>query len=354
MKVTFLKLMDYRNYEVLELRPHERLTVLLGENAQGKTNAAEAIYLCASGRSHRTPRDGELIRWETAGAYVRCDVQREGVERRIEMRIPKGGKKQVRLDGTPIARMGELMGCLNAVMFSPEELRLVKDGPGERRRFLDILLSQIRPAYFYALSSYQKALAQRNALLKEIALKQASQAELSAWDEQLCRYSETIHKARAACMQSVARFAAEMHRKVSGGKEELRVSYEPDLSGAELMEWLEGCREDDIRRGSTARGPHRDDLMLSIGGADVRTFGSQGQQRTAALSLKLAELAAMEETTGEKPVLILDDVMSELDGVRQKLLLESISNCQTFLTCTQLPEGCPEGKVVRVEGGRLL
>lgn len=353
MKVTYLKLMDYRNYKALALRPHERLTVLLGENAQGKTNAAEAVYLCAAGRSHRTPRDGELIRWETEGAYVRCDVERDGFERRIEMRIPKGGKKQIRLDGAPIARMGELMGCLNAVMFSPEELRLVKDGPAERRRYLDILLSQSRPSYFYALSAYQKALAQRNALLKEIALGRAKLDELTIWEEQLAKTSEVIHAARRQCMRSVAEHAKRLHSRVSGGKEDLTARYEPDLAGQELFEWLGGCREEDVRRGSTAKGPHRDDIALAIGSADVRTYGSQGQQRTAALSLKLAELSAMEEATGEKPVLLLDDVMSELDAERQKLLLCALEDYQTFLTCTQLPEGCPEGLIVRVQGGEI-
>ena len=353
MQVRYLKLINYRNYEALELYPHERLTVLLGENAQGKTNAAEAVYLCASGRSHRTSRDGELIRWDSPGAYVRCDVARDGFERRIEMRIPKGGKKQISLDGAPIARMGELMGCLNAVMFSPEELRLVKDGPGERRRFLDILLCQIRPAYFYALSAFQKALAQRNALLKEIAANRAGAADLAVWDEQLAKQSERIHSARAACMRSLSGFAAARHERVTGGRETLSVRYEPDLSGEELLRWLTACREDDIRRGATGKGPHRDDFSLAIGGVDVRTYGSQGQQRTAALSLKLSELSVMEEATGEKPVLLLDDVMSELDGQRQKLLLDSIEDCQTFLTCTRLPDGCPAGKILRVENGRI-
>ena len=345
MIVTSIKLNQFRNYEALALQPHERLTALVGQNAQGKTNIVEAVYLLATGRSHRTSRDGELIQWGKEGAYLRIDVRRS-IEHRLEMRIVRGGRKQIKKDGAPLRRMGELMGCLNVVMFSPEDLRLVKDGPGERRRFMDVLLCQIRPAYFYALSNYQRALSQRNALLKEVGFKKQGEEVLEVWEEQLARSGALICLHRAQLMELLLPLAQEMHGRVSGGREELSVQYEPNVSASTLEDCVEALlealrreRPDDLRRGLTGKGPHRDDISLRLNGCDLRAFGSQGQQRTAALALKLAELQAMERDTGHSPVLLLDDVMSELDETRQSLLLRSIEKYQTILTCTQLPEG---------------
>lgn len=361
MKVKMLKLIQFRNYASLEFRPDEKLSILLGENAQGKTNIVEAIYLCASGRSHRTPRDGELIHWETEGAYVRTDVERDSSVRRIELRLPKNGKKQIKLDGVPVARMGELMGCLNAVLFSPEDLRLVKDGPGERRRFMDSELSQMRPTYFYCLSQYQRALAQRNALLKEIAAGRGKAEMLGVWDEQLASAGAQLTMFRGKFMNSLAKIAKEMHKEVSNGKEELLALYRPDVEGDErqklqsnLLEVLLKTRFDDIRRGLTCTGPHRDDVALLVNGVDVRAYGSQGQQRTAALSLKLSELALMKKATGESPVLLLDDVMSELDETRQELLLGAIDPYQTIITCTHLNKKLQgKGTVTTVKNGAI-
>lgn len=361
MKVKTLKLIQYRNYSSLEFKPDEKLSILLGENAQGKTNIVEAIYLCAAGRSHRTPRDGELIQWETEGAYVRTDVERDSSVRRIELRMPKAGKKQIKIDGVPAAKMGELMGCLNAVLFSPEDLRLVKDGPGERRRFMDSELSQIRPTYFYSLSQYQRSLAQRNALLKEIAAGRGTKEALDVWDEQLSSAGAQLTLFRSKFMRSLAEIAKEMHKEVSNGKEELLAIYHPDVEGDDrqklesaLHDLLLKTRLDDIRRGLTCTGPHRDDVILLLNGVDVRSFGSQGQQRTAALSLKLSELALMKKATGESPVLLLDDVMSELDESRQELLLGAIESYQTIITCTHLNQKLQgKGEVYSVQKGAV-
>lgn len=353
MKVVRIKLVNYRNYEALELLPNERLSVLLGENAQGKTNALEAVYLCAAGRSHRTVHDAELVRFGAEAAYVRLDLVRANINRRVEVRLPKAARKQVRIDGAPVARIGDLMGCVNAVLFSPDELSLIKDGPGVRRRFLDILLCQTGGAYFYSLASYQKALSQRNALLKEIFAGRADEAQLDVWDEQLAYHSAPLHAARSDAMELIAGFAARSHAAISSERERLEVAYRPDLSGRALLNVLQKNRREDIRRGATGRGPHRDDFVISLDGAELRVFGSQGQQRTAALSLKLAELACMESRTGEKPVLLLDDVLSELDETRQRLLMEAVAPYQTILTCTALPRHCPPCTVYTVREGKV-
>lgn len=358
MKIKQLRLIQYRNYKTLELYPHEHLTVLVGENAQGKTNAAEAVYLCASGRSHRTAKDSELINWDAPYAYVRLELLRDGINRCIEMRLIKGGKKQIKIDGAPISKMGELMGCLNAVIFSPEDLKLVKEGPSERRRFMDMELSQIRPVYFYSLSNYQHVLTQRNALLKEICAGRMQEKLLEEWDELLGQYGADIFIARKGFMEVLSAMAKKMHRDISE-KEELRVTYVPDIKaddrkGAyeEILCVLHQMRADDIRKGITGKGPHRDDIMLCVNDRDVRVYGSQGQQRTVALSLKLSELGLMQKATGEAPVLLLDDVMSELDEKRCAQLIEGIGSYQTILTCTSVPSRL-FGDMYHVEDGQI-
>ncbi|MGI6193360.1 MAG: DNA replication/repair protein RecF [Christensenellales bacterium] len=354
MRVTRLKLANYRNYEGLDLTPHPGLTLLFGDNAQGKTNALEAVYLCATGRSHRTTHDAELVLRGMEAAYIRADVLRGGFERRIEVRLMRNGRKQIRVDGAPIARMGDLMGCLNAVLFSPEELSLVKDGPNARRRFLDVLLCQTSRAYFYSLVSYQRALAQRNALLKEsYHTGKAPHCQMEVWEEQLALHATALHTARKAAMEQIAPAAAAMHRTVAGGSEDLALRYKGDLYGRELKEALEAGREDDMRRKLTTRGPHRDDFSVLVDGVDLRAFGSQGQQRTAALSIKLAEAACMESMSGEKPVLLLDDVLSELDTGRQKRLMDAVSGYQTILTCAHLPKGVPANVRFKVQSGSI-
>ncbi len=354
MRITRLKLANYRNYEGLDLEPHPGLTLLFGDNAQGKTNALEAVYLCAAGRSHRTNHDSELVMRGKEAAYIRADVLRGGIERRIEVRLMRNGRKQIRIDGAAIARMGDLMGCLNAVLFSPEELALVKEGPNARRRFLDVLLCQTSRAYFYSLVSYQRALSQRNALLKEGKGEGKSFfCQLEVWEEQLALHATALHSSRKSAMEQIAPAAAAMHNRIAGNSEALSLRYRGDLYGRELKEALAASREDDLRRKLTGRGPHRDDFSVLVNGADLRAFGSQGQQRTAALSIKLAEAACMEQMSGEQPVLLLDDVLSELDAGRQKRLMDAVSGCQVLLTCASPPRGVAADKRLRVLRGSL-
>lgn len=344
MLVQRIRLHDFRNYRSLDLRPPQGLCVLVGENAAGKTNVLESLFLCALGRSHRTRHDIELIRSGQEGAFVGLELTKATGTHSIDCRIYQEGRRLLRIDGKPLARSGELLGCLRAVMFSPEDLRLIKSGPSERRRFMDMELSQLNPAYYFSLQQYNHALKQRNALLRDTrasGLREAA-ALLLPWDEQLARLGASILLARDAFMRQLAGIASKLHGELAGGKETLFVTYAPALPIIEeqaliaaLLAALGEAIEKDRLRGGTSIGPHRDDILLALNGADVRAFGSQGQQRTAALALKLSELSLM-KSLGESPLLLLDDVLSELDSERQRMLATAMQGCQTFLTCTQL------------------
>lgn len=371
MRATRLKLNYYRNYETLDLKPESGLNVIVGENAQGKTNAVEALFFCAFGRSHRTPRDQELINRGMSGAYVGLEAQTKSGARRIEMKLRAGERKKVFLDRLETKRTGELMGVINVVMFSPEDLELIKGAPAERRRFLDMELSQIRPAYYYRLQQYNAALKQRNALLKGEPGRERPTAvrelrdQLYVWDEQLAAAGADVMRMRMDFTRRLASVAEALHSRISGGRERLQVSYEASVDASEYGGNLRGALEEvlyasayeDIRRGYTTVGPHRDDLSVTFGGESVRTYGSQGQQRTAALSLKLSELQLLKEEKGEAPILLLDDVLSELDDPRQRALVEAMEGCQCFLTCTSLAglerAGMKDIHAYRCENGTL-
>lgn len=349
MRIKGLELHRFRNYRELTLYPTAGLHVFSGLNAAGKTNILEAVFLCALGRSHRTPHDAELIREGEMSGSVHLALETRGGTRTIAIELLRGERKRVLLDGTPLTRTGELMGCLNVVMFSPEDLHLVKDGPQERRRFLDMELSQLKPAYYYALQQYNNALKNRNLLLKEQPIRYDM---IELWDEQLAQLGTTIIRTRAEFVEELCILAEKLHSGMSGGRERLETVYLPnvppmaaDVLPERLNELLTDHLERDIYRGFTSVGPHRDDLGLMLNGKDVRVFGSQGQQRTAALSLKLSEIELMRRVRGERPVLLLDDVFSELDADRQARLLETVSDCQTFVTCTHLEEFAKIGSV---------
>jgi DNA replication and repair protein RecF len=338
-----VKLFQFRNYESLELHFNSDLIVFVGKNAQGKTNILESIFLCCTGRSHRTPKDKELIQWDKGSGYVRTEVAREDGMHQIEILFQRQEKKMIKINGIQAQRLGELMGHLNGVMFSPEDLRLVKEGPIERRRFMDMELSQMKPQYFYSLQQYNRILLQRNNLLKEVARKPSLRKTISVWNEQLVILGTRIIKERKGFIDRLSKIAKDIHAHISTDREELEIIYHNPIQGdhketiqRNFMASLEKGLEGDLRRGNTSTGPHRDDILLRINGIDVRSFGSQGQQRTTALSLKLSELELMKKETGKYPVLLLDDVMSELDGERQRMLLDNIRGIQTLITCTDI------------------
>lgn len=362
MRLLELKLRDFRLYEKAVFTPCDGVTVLAGDNAQGKTAVLEAIALCCTGRSHRTLRDQELVRTRTDMAFVEAAVDRPDGSHSVRMQFFPQERRRVQVNGKVIAKSGELMGQMLGVLFSPEDLRMVKDGPLQRRRFVDMELSQLKPSYYYALQRYNRALTQRGNLLREGQQRDVSDM-LDLFDEELAKSGAQIMAAREGFMQTLAGYAQEIYRDVAGRGEELLVRYkksvpaegdEEQLRQALLRALREG-REGDLRRGITSRGPHRDDVELLLSDMDVRAFGSQGQQRTTALAMKLSELRVMHALCGEWPLLMLDDVMSELDPHRRRMLLTHLPGVQTIVTCTDHSDlaGAQIGQLVRVAGGTL-
>lgn len=376
MEVTSLQLRNFRNYEELTLRPEPGLNIFLGPNAQGKTNIIEAIYYAALARSHRTSKDGELILWEAQGTAMRLSFLRLGVKNQLDFLLPRGSRRKISLNGNPI-RPKELVGQFNAVLFSPEDLYLVKGPPGGRRRFLDSEISQASPAYYHELSRYSKIIVQRNALLKSIRERRAGREHLEMWDMQLAESAAHLTAKRFQSVRRLSMLAKLCQRRISGALENLEIAYEMHRHGDDdgplpeardpgamlqpLRNWyaerLEKYREQDILRCATGLGPHRDDLKISVNGVDLRSYGSQGQQRTGALSLKLAELEFLKSETGEYPVLLLDDVMSELDKDRRQELLAFLQKekIQTIITATDrayFPEKSP-GAYYEVRAGKV-
>ena len=359
MIIESLKLHDFRNYEELSLAPHPGINILFGQNGSGKTNLLEAVHYCALGRSHRTSIDREVVRKGAAMSACGVQVRKSGVKVDVAVKLTPGEsrKKQVFLDRKRADRLSDMMGKLQCVIFSPEDLMLVKEGPSIRRRFIDMLLSQLSTGYFVALQQYNKALEQRNAILKEIKRgTHCDAAMLDAFEEAMARPCETIISLRRRIVEQVAAFAAEKYRSISGREQEqFSMRYMCCLQNTadiadQVKAQLRKNRQEDVYRGSTTFGVHREDIALTLSGREMKLFASQGQIRTAALSMKLAQLEVFRGETGEAPILLLDDVMSELDMTRRTRLLEEISGVQTFITCTDESdlEGCREKRSYRV------
>ena len=338
MYITEVSLQNFRNLAQLKIEPSEGINVIYGSNAQGKTNFLESLYFCAMGRSLRGKSDQQLIRFEEEESHIRMLVQRKQRYDRIDVHLKKDEKKGIAVNGLPVRKLGDLFGTLYAVIFSPEDLSLVKDGPAERRRFLDMELCQLSKVYYYDLQQYYRILKQRNNLLKEIQKKPALQETLFVWDDQLAEYGERIIAARKRFLLRLDEIAAEKLSQLTGGKDHLQTIYKPNCEAGTLAEKLQKNIDRDIYFGSTQSGPHKDDILFSIDGREVKVYGSQGQQRTTALAARLAEIDLIREETGEEPVLLLDDVFSELDENRQKYLLQSIEGLQAFVTCTGIED----------------
>lgn len=359
MRIIRAKLKSFRNYASCGFEPCAGVNVLLGDNGQGKTNLLEALYLCCAGRSHRTRQDRELIQWDAEFASVQLQAERRDGSHEVEVILPVSGKRRIKIAGRDAARSGELMGHVTGVLFSPEDLRTVKDGPSERRRMVDMTLAQLRPAYYYALQRYNRALKQRNELLRAAAANPGMISTLDMWDEQLAAAGSELMRHRRAYIERLAVAAEETYREIAGGREQLQLRYQPSVTmGDDVQSNLDAlfaAREGDVRRMITSVGAHRDELMLAIGGRELRSFGSQGQQRTAALSLRLSELAVMREELGEWPVLMLDDVMSELDPSRRRQLIGRLEGIQTIVTCTDEDDlaGAQIGAAWRVSGAEI-
>lgn len=343
MIVEELKVINYRNYEQMHLKFHPRLNVFIGNNAQGKTNLLEAIYLCSAGKSFRTNRDQELINMSKKQAYVNVKVNKVNTNANIEVRLNMDRKKDIKVNKIPLIKLGELLGNLNVVLFSPEDLKLIKEGPSERRKFMDREICQISTKYYYTLGQYNKILQHRNKLLK---YNKGKILDIEVWDEQLSSTGALLMFYRKNFMKKISLLGKLMHRKITEYGETLEVIYEPNVNikyddevshiKEKILQKLKETFNTDIQRRLTTSGPHRDDMILKINNLDVKTYGSQGQQRTAVLSLKLAELELVKGEVGEYPILLLDDVMSELDIKRQSYLVNNLKNVQTFITTTMM------------------
>ncbi len=338
MIIKSIELADYRNYDFLTLTFDKGTNILYGDNAQGKTNILEAIYVSATTKSHRGSKDKEIINFEKEEAHIRTYVEKEGIETRVDMHLRKNKSKGIAIDGQKIKRAADLLGLCNVVFFSPEDLGIIKNGPSERRRFMDMELCQLDGFYLYNLNHYNKIVNQRNKLLKDMYLNPQLRDTLHIWDMQLVSFGSKIIERRRLFVEQLNEIIYEIHKKLSGGREELFIEYEPDTEIEDFEKKLQLNQERDIRAKMTSVGPHRDDFSFLAGKVDIRKYGSQGQQRTAALSLKLSEIELVKKMTKDTPVLLLDDVLSELDSSRQNYLLNSIGEIQTIITCTGLEE----------------
>ena len=364
MYIESLRLQDFRSYHQVTLTPPRGTTVFVGENGAGKTNLLEAVHLCCLGRSHRTANDREMIRTgsETCAVQVRA-MRGDGADT-VGVRLFSGAEKRrkvLHINGKNASRTGELMGHVTCVMFSPEDIELMRGAPQGRRRFLDMLLSQCGAGYYYALQTYNSALKQRNALLHAIARGEAQASMLEVWDEQLSQSAVPVVRARQYAAENLCQLARAHYAHIGGRDNEVfalryigHLAESSDPAG-DLRKLLLARREEDLRRVTTTAGPHRDDLLLTLAGQDMRAFASQGQMRTAVLALRLSEVDLLTSRQGETPLLLLDDVLSELDAGRRTRLLERISGIQTLLTCTDLSDltGAQPEAVLRVRPGEI-
>ncbi|MGI6107277.1 MAG: DNA replication/repair protein RecF [Lachnospiraceae bacterium] len=347
MFIESLSLADFRNFSRQELKFSRGINIFTGDNAQGKTNLLEAMSLCSTGRSFRGAKDRDLIRFGCTEGHIKLTGEKKDIPYRIDIHLRKYGNKGIAVNSVPIRKISELYGLLHIVFFCPDDLQLVKSGPSERRKYLDMEMGSLDRGYLKDLIAYHRCLDQRNALLKTIGFDGRIPDTLDVWDKQLAEAGTRIIRARRRFVKDLSPVIQEIHAKISGGKEELYTDYDPDVSEENFSSRLRENRERDLKFRTTGVGPHRDDLVFSVvsvsGGnsssrTDLREFGSQGQQRTAALSAKMAEIEMIRKFAGESPVLLLDDVLSELDERRQKSLLNEIRDTQTMITCTGLDD----------------
>ena len=357
MFIKSISLQNYRNYKNLSLDFDPKTNIFYGDNAQGKTNILEAVYVSGTTRSHKSAKDRELIYFGEEAAHLCTIMARTGLDHKIDLHLRKNKTKGIAIDGIPIRKASELFGLVHFVFFSPEDLCIIKNGPSERRRFIDSELCQLDKVYLHELANYNKIVLQRNKLLKEIHFRQDYREVLEILDLQLIKYGREIIRRRTLFVQELNEIIQEIHQKLSGGQEQIVLGYEANVQEDQLEQKLQDHMDRDIHLKTTTAGPHRDDLSFLVNDIDIRKFGSQGQQRTAALSLKLSEIELVKRRVHDTPVLLLDDVLSELDSSRQNYLLNSIENIQTLITCTGLDEFINHrfsvNKIYKVSGGNV-
>jgi len=337
MFIEKIELNNYRNYETSLLEFDHGTNILYGDNAQGKTNILEAVYVCGTTKSHKGSKDKEIINFNEDESHIRMFVNKNNDIYKIDMHLKKNKSKGIAINGVAIKKAAELFGIVNFVFFSPEDLNIIKNGPSERRRFLDLELCQLNKLYLLQLADYNRVLNQRNKLLKS-NFSPELQDTIDIWDEQLIRYGSVLINERTNFIKELNEIIPKIHSSLTGDTEKIEIIYEPNVKADDFVKQLIKSREKDIRTRASSIGPHRDDLCVLVNGIDIRKYGSQGQQRTAALSLKLSEIYLVKKIIKDTPILLLDDVLSELDSNRQNFLLKSINDIQTLITCTGLDE----------------
>ena len=357
MIVTKLTLKNYRNYDNQTISFKPGLNVLVGENAVGKTNLIESIYISSMYSSPKKANDKDLVSFSKDNAQIKIDLQKKYRSHTILIKIPTSGKKSVAVDGIPLTKSSDLLGILSVVFFSPQEMKLIQESPQDRRKFLDISLSQQEKPYLKALSNYNKILTQKNALLKEEISVENLNDMLNIWDQQLAKEGEIIISRRMEFLKKLSKYASAQNTIISGGKDTLQLSYDANISleGSiqdNLYNALLENREKDISLRFTTVGPHRDDIAIILNDKDAKKFGSQGQQRSITLAMKLASLYIYKDEMGEFPVLLLDDVLSELDPNRQHVFLESLKDIQCILSCTKYTVDV-DANIINIENGKV-
>ncbi len=365
MIIKSLELANFRNYENLRIEFSSGTNILYGDNAQGKTNILEAIYLSATTKSHKGSKDKEIISFGKDEGHIRTIIERDGAQYRVDMHLRSSKSKGIAIDGQKIRKASDLVGKCNVVFFSPEDLSIIKDGPVERRRFMDMELCQLDQIYLENLSKYNKLISERNKVLKDIYEHPETKVLLDVQDTQLVEYGSVIIKSRDKFIKELCEIIEPIHQKLTGGRESLKIYYEPNVLISDYEKRLKESRQKDIYLKQTTIGPHKDDFSFNVRSEnlmnneeiDIRRFGSQGQQRTASLSLKLSEIEIVKKSKKENPILLLDDVLSELDSNRQNYLLNTIGDIQTIITCTGLDEFVNNrfeiNKVFRVVNGSI-
>ncbi len=360
MKIERVKLKNFRNYGDVVLEADPKTNLIIGANAQGKTNLIEAVYLCAFAKSFRTHNSSEMINWDSSEAKVSVIAESEEIKKKISIELRKNGKKMIKKDGKQLKRISDLLNNIVIVVFSPDDLKLVKDGPDLRRNFINKEISQLRPKYYNALRRYDDILAEKNKILKEIGLGLSDREYidmLDVYDEQLAKYGEEIIGYREDFIEMLSEVAGKIQKNISAGKERLEIEYKKSIEKDELFSRIKEDRRKDIYNRYAGSGPHRDDIVFYINGKKANKYGSQGQQRTVVLSLKLAEIKIAAYTLGENPILLLDDVLSELDADRQAFLFSQIDDVQIFITATEVDEGVlgkmGSGKIFEVNEGKV-
>lgn len=360
MYIKRLQMLNYRNYKSLNITLGKNVNVFMGDNAQGKTNILEAIYYCAFAKSHRTSKDRELINWNSDSAYVSLLVGKDRLDKNIDINILKDGKKAIKINKIKVSKIGELFGNFNVVMFSPEDLKIIKDSPGVRRKFIDMELCQLNSKYYYNLVQYNKVLNERNVVLKN---RKLDSEILDIYDIQLANFGYHIIIERLKYINKLNFYGKDIHKDISSGKENVEFKYISTIKDLEdiensFYELLRRNRKKDIEKGTTSIGPHRDDFIVLINDVDTKSFGSQGQQRSAVLTIKFSSLNIIKEMTSEYPVLLLDDVLSELDFNRKRYILSTIGEIQTIITCTGIEDLTNyldnSSRVFKVKEGEIL